>query len=123
MAGKKIEAWEAEVDNGSATPTPPKKSAPNPMGMAAIKPKAPTVIEPVEEIPSEIKDKLQTMKNQRAAEDFEKRKAQANADAVKGVKTGIHNKAGGCVKMAKGGSASARADGCATKGKTKGRMV
>lgn len=26
-------------------------------------------------------------------------------------------------KMAKGGSASARADGCATKGKTKGRMV
>jgi hypothetical protein len=27
---KKIEAWEAEVDNGSATPTPPKKSAPPP---------------------------------------------------------------------------------------------
>lgn len=27
------------------------------------------------------------------------------------------------VKMAKGGSASARADGCAIKGKTKGRMV
>lgn len=26
-------------------------------------------------------------------------------------------------KMAKGGSASARADGCAVKGKTKGRMV
>jgi|TARA_R110000868_G_scaffold19692_2_gene84555 hypothetical protein len=26
-------------------------------------------------------------------------------------------------KMAKGGSASSRADGCATKGKTKGRMV
>ena len=26
-------------------------------------------------------------------------------------------------KMAKGGSASARADGCATKGKTKGTMV
>ncbi len=30
---------------------------------------------------------------------------------------------GGCVKMAKGGSASSRADGCATKGKTKGKMV
>jgi hypothetical protein len=26
-------------------------------------------------------------------------------------------------KMAKGGSASARADGCATKGKTKGTMI
>jgi hypothetical protein len=26
-------------------------------------------------------------------------------------------------KLAKGGSASARADGCATKGKTKGRFV
>ena len=26
-------------------------------------------------------------------------------------------------KMAKGGSASSRADGCATKGKTKGRMI
>jgi hypothetical protein len=26
-------------------------------------------------------------------------------------------------KMAKGGTASSRADGCATKGKTKGRMV
>ena len=32
-------------------------------------------------------------------------------------------KSGGCTKMAKGGSASSRADGCATKGKTKGRMV
>ena len=32
-------------------------------------------------------------------------------------------KGGGCTKMAKGGSASARADGCATKGKTKGRMM
>jgi hypothetical protein len=33
-------------------------------------------------------------------------------------------KRGGAVKkMAKGGTASKRADGCATKGKTKGRMV
>jgi hypothetical protein len=30
---------------------------------------------------------------------------------------------GGAVKMAKGGSASSRADGCAMKGKTKGMMV
>ena len=30
---------------------------------------------------------------------------------------------GGCVKMAKGGSVSSRADGVAQRGKTKGRMV
>lgn len=33
------------------------------------------------------------------------------------------NKKGGSVKMAKGGSVSKRADGCATKGKTRGRFV
>jgi hypothetical protein len=27
---KKIQPWEAEVDNGSATPTPPKQPAPKP---------------------------------------------------------------------------------------------
>ena len=32
-------------------------------------------------------------------------------------------KSGGCTKMAKGGSASSRADGCATKGKTKGKIL
>lgn len=30
---------------------------------------------------------------------------------------------GGMTKMAKGGSASSRADGCCVKGKTKGKMV
>ena len=36
----------------------------------------------------------------------------------------LTKKKGGVIKkMAKGGSASSRADGCATKGKTKGRMV
>jgi hypothetical protein len=37
-------------------------------------------------------------------------------EAVKGHEKKMH-------KMAKGGSASARADGCATKGKTKGKMI
>jgi hypothetical protein len=32
-------------------------------------------------------------------------------------------KGGGVKKMASGGMASSRADGCATKGKTKGAMV
>jgi len=41
-----------------------------------------------------------------------------------GKKTDLASiKKGGCVKMAKGGTASARADGCAVKGKTKGTMV
>lgn len=45
-----------------------------------------------------------------------------------GIKFGTHFKKGGkCQKMAKGGSvkssASKRADGCASKGKTKGKMV
>jgi hypothetical protein len=33
-----------------------------------------------------------------------------------------YNKKGGAIKMASGGSASSRADGIATKGKTRGRM-
>jgi hypothetical protein len=38
-------------------------------------------------------------------------------------KTSGGKKKGGAVKMAKGGSASSRADGCAVRGKTKGRMI
>jgi hypothetical protein len=38
------------------------------------------------------------------------------SEAVKGHEKRMH-------KMAKGGTASARADGCAVKGKTKGTMV
>jgi hypothetical protein len=68
----------------------------------------PTPKEPVEPIPSDIKDKLQDMKNQKAAENYQKTK---------------DNKAGGAIKMAKGGSASARGDGCAQRGKTRGKMV
>jgi hypothetical protein len=37
---KKIEAWEAEVDNGSATPTPPKKPTPPPPPPPKTKAKA-----------------------------------------------------------------------------------
>jgi hypothetical protein len=33
---KKIQPWEAEVDNGSATPTPPKKPAPKPKKEATV---------------------------------------------------------------------------------------
>jgi hypothetical protein len=52
--------------------------------------------------PPEIQDKLQTMKNNRAADQYEKNKT---------------FKSGGKV-----GSASKRADGCCVKGKTRGKM-
>jgi hypothetical protein len=40
------------------------------------------------------------------------------------LKSMVNKKGGGSIKkMAKGGTASSRADGCATKGKTRGRMV
>jgi len=61
---------------------------------------APVVNEPVEPTPSDIKDKLQTMKNEKAAKQYETNKT-----------------------YAKGGSVSARADGCAQRGKTRGKMV
>lgn len=68
------------------------------MGKAAAKVKTEPK-EPVEPIPADIKDKLQTMKNQKAAKQYEANKTYAK---------------GGYVRAA---------DGCATKGKTKGRMV
>jgi hypothetical protein len=88
---KKIEAWEAEVDNGSATPTPPKKSAPPPPPPA---PKA------------KDKPKQKTYPIGQTEDDMS-----------------INMKSGGCTKMAKGGTASSRADGCAQRGKTRGKMV
>lgn len=45
-------------------------------------------------------------------------------DAIKKMgKSVLGLKKGGCVKMAKGGSASARADGCAQRGKTRGKVL
>ena len=55
-----------------------------------------------EEVPSDIADKLQTMRNRKGAEQYE---------ATKTYKSG-----------GKVGSASKRADGCCVKGKTRGKM-
>jgi hypothetical protein len=57
-----------------------------------------------------------------AATAAEKAKA-AEAEAEKKKEAPGMKRGGAVKKMAKGGSASSRADGCATKGKTKGRMV
>ena len=55
------------------------------------------------------------MKHDDMKQDMPMMKATAEK-AVKGHEKRMH-------KMAKGGTASARADGCATKGKTKGTMI
>jgi hypothetical protein len=55
------------------------------------------------------------MKHSDIAKDMPMMKKVASA-AVKGHEKKMH-------KMAKGGTASARADGCASKGKTKGTMI
>ncbi len=60
----------------------------------------------------EMRDQLMTDKNNRAAAAYEKRRA-----------AGQDYKKGGCVKMAKGGSVSSRADGCAQRGKTRGKII
>jgi hypothetical protein len=56
-----------------------------------------------------------TMKHDDIKQDMPMMKKVAG-EAVKGHEKRMH-------KMAKGGSASSRADGCATKGKTKGTMI
>ena len=55
------------------------------------------------------------------ADDLEQ--ANARVAAPQAPKTAGMNKGGKVKKMSHGGSASKRADGCAVRGKTKGRMV
>lgn len=86
-----------------------KKSMPK--GIPALKPKAKMVmpVNPMEDdgpIPSDIQDVLQTTKNEKAYQNYEKRRA-----------AGEPYKKGGSV-----GSASKRADGIAIRGKTRGKM-
>jgi hypothetical protein len=58
-------------------------------------------------IPDDIADQLQTSRNERAAKAYDKRRSE-----------GEDYKKGGMVKS----KASSRADGCAKRGKTRGRM-
>jgi hypothetical protein len=80
-----------------------KKAAPMGAGMPALKPKAKPAAADEDYMPADIKDKLQDKKNKKAAENYEATK---------------EYKKGGSV-----GSASSRADGCAQRGKTRGKMV
>jgi len=67
--------------------------------------------------------KVPSKEAQQAAADEAMRRKE---EKVQTTKTEIGKKKGGCVKMAKGGSvssASKRADGCAQRGKTRGKLV
>ncbi len=84
----------------------PKK--PMPKGIPALKPKAKKVMpmtmdEDEDYMSPDMVDKKQTMRNQKAAENYEATK---------------EYKKGGSVS-----SASKRADGCCVKGKTRGKML
>lgn len=64
------------------------------------------------EMNDQVQNQLQTDRNEKAYQDYEKRRA-----------SGQDYKKGGCVKMSKGGSASKRADGCCQRGKTRGKII
>jgi len=73
----------------------------------------------------EDRDKDTERSNIKAAEDYN-RGRKMEGEILNNMITNPPMKKGGTVKMASGGrvsSASSRADGCAVKGKTKGRMV
>ena len=53
----------------------------------------------------------------------EAEESKADEELVEEHDKATRMKKGGMVKMKSGGSASARADGCAQRGKTRGRMV
>ena len=82
-------------------------------------------------LPTDVRNKMGFMKKggmaSDAKEDTKMDKAQDTAMIKKAFKQhDMQEHKGGkgtTLKLAKGGSASARADGCATKGKTKGTMI
>ena len=63
--------------------------------------------------------KVPSKEAQQAAADAAQARKEEKAPTTK---TEIGKKKGGCCKMAKGGSASARADGIAQRGKTRGKV-
>jgi hypothetical protein len=73
----------------------------------------------------DVNKEVRRLNERDAASAAEKERAMKEpAPRPENEQTASNMKKGGKVKkMAKGGSASSRADGCATKGKTKGRFV
>jgi hypothetical protein len=71
-------------------------------------------------LPTEVRNKMGYMKNGGMAQSDKKEDMPIMKKVAK-QEVAAHEKS--MHKMAKGGTASARADGCATKGKTKGTMI
>jgi len=76
------------------------------------------------ELGPEMGEKMTPDESKAAASNFgyPKGSARLNSEENTEVSDMAYNKKGGAIKMASGGSASSRADGIATKGKTRGKM-
>ena len=72
-------------------------------------------------LPTEVRNKMGYMKKGGIMKHEDIKKDMPMMKKVAGAAVKAHEKS--MHKMAGGGSASARADGCATKGKTKGTMI
>lgn len=77
---------------------------------------------PGTEIRKIVREKL-GMDNENMAKGIELKAGKPNKDKPYELKPELKKKGGMIKKYSKGGTASSRADGCATKGKTKGRIV
>ena len=95
--------------------------------MATMKKDIPEAKDVTEPVPGMLDPISQAKKDAKdAAEKKAKEKAEPAkpADAyIKAHDEATRFKKGGCVKMAMGGTASSRADGCCQRGKTKGKVV
>lgn len=100
---KRRESYLNEIDTYDAKQRAAQKETKKAAPMPALKPKAKSAAADEDYMPSDIKDSLQTMKNKKAAENYE-----ATKEYKKGGKVS---------------SASSRADGCAQRGKTRGKVV
>ena len=78
---------------------------------------------PSKEQKAKIEEKQMKMEEMKDPEAYRKNKAMYDVSTEVKKFDENYKKGGAVKKMAKGGTASSRADGCATKGKTKGRII
>ena len=81
------------------------------------------VTPPSKEQKAKVEEKQMKMEEMKDPEAYRKNKAMYDVSTEVKKFDENYKKGGAVKKMAKGGSASKRADGCATKGKTKGRII
>jgi len=91
--------------------------------MEKIKKFVKDVTPPSKEQKAKVEEKQMKMEEMKDPEAYRKNKAMYDVSTEVKKFDENYKKGGAVKKMAKGGSASKRADGCATKGKTKGRII